>query len=272
MTRRLILLATRVRLKHDRLPWCAAVGVALMATAIGSAAASPRAIPICLTSGERAHTVRYASRSGATITGVLLGRGRAGIVFANESPGDLCDWMPTARILAAEGYAVLPIDLNGFGVSTIAPTSPGLAYWDRDVAGAARVLRSHGVRRVALVGAGDGGTAVVAAATKITPPVSAVVDISGPVNVSGVDALAAAAHLHSPVLYVAARRDAYAADVRATFRATPARLRRLALLAGGLNGMGLLNPDLDPHAAELSATIASFLRRHTTPPRSPHRT
>jgi pimeloyl-ACP methyl ester carboxylesterase len=207
--------------------------------------------------------VRFASRSGATISGVLLGKGKVGIVLVHQSPGDVCDWMFYARVLAAKGFVVLPIDLNGFGASTVAPTSPTDTYWDRDVAAAAGLLRRHGVRRVALVGASLGGTVVVAAASEIRPAVSAVIDVSGPTESSGVDALAAAPRLSMPAFYVVAEDDAFITGVRKTYRATPRRLRRLLVVHGAGHGVGLLVSSLQPHAATTRMAIETFIRRNT---------
>jgi pimeloyl-ACP methyl ester carboxylesterase len=240
-----------------------AIGLLLLAGAGRGVAARPIVGGACLTKAERAHTLRFESRSGATVAGVLLGSGPVGIVFAHQSPGDLCDWMFYARAFEAKGYVVLPFDMNGFGASTVAPTSPTRAYWDRDVAAAAGVLRGHGVRKVVLIGASLGGTVVVAAAAGIKPAVSAVVDLSGPTESSGVDAVAAARRLRVPVQYVVADDDAYIADVRQTYRATPPRLRRLLVVTGGGHGVGLLLSDLQPHARQTRAVIEAFIRRHT---------
>jgi pimeloyl-ACP methyl ester carboxylesterase len=240
-----------------------AIALLVLVGAGGGVAATPIVGGVCLTKAERAHAVRFPSRSGATIAGVLLGSGPVGVVFAHQSPGDLCDWMFYARALEARGYVVLPIDMNGFGASTVAPTSPTRARWDRDVAAAAGVLRSHGVRRVVLIGASLGGTVVVAAAAEIRPAVSAVVDLSGPTESSGVDALAAARRLRVPALYVVSDDDAYISEVRKTYRVTPPRLRRLRVVTGGGHGVGLLLIELQPHARQTRAVIEGFLRRQT---------
>jgi pimeloyl-ACP methyl ester carboxylesterase len=240
-----------------------AIAVLVLACVSGGVAATPVVGGACLTKAERAHSIRFPSRSGATIAGVLLGTGPVGIVFAHQSPGDLCDWISYARALEAKGYVVLPIDLNGFGASTAAPTSPTRAYWDRDVAAAAGVLRSHGARKVVLVGASLGGTVVVAAGAEIEPAVSAVIDLSGPTESSGVDALAAARRLRVPVQYVVSDDDEFISAVRETYRATPPRLRRLLVVKGGGHGVGLLRTDLQPHARQTRAVIEAFIRRHT---------
>jgi pimeloyl-ACP methyl ester carboxylesterase len=216
-----------------------------------------------LTKAERAHALRFHSASGVEIGGVLLGRGRVGVVFAHESPGDLCQWLFYARVLERRGYAVLPIDLNGFGSSPPAPGSPARTHWDRDVAAAAAVLRARGVEKVVLIGASVGGTCVVAAAAEIRPPVAAVIDLSGPTESSGVDALAAARRLRVPALYEVSDDDAFISEVRKVYLATPPPLRKLVVVhSGGGHGVGLLMTDLQPHAARNRAAIEAFIRAH----------
>ena len=134
---------------------------------------------------------------------------------------------------------------------------------DRNYAAAAGVLRGRGVRKVVLMGASLGGAVVVAAAAEIRPVVSAVVDLSGPTESSGVDALAAARRLRVPVLYAVAEDDAYISEVRRTYRATPPRLRRLLVIHGPGHGVGLLRTDLEPEAGRIRAVIEAFIRRST---------
>jgi pimeloyl-ACP methyl ester carboxylesterase len=226
----------------------------------GARASSPPVGAFCLTKAEEAHAVRFPSGSRATIAGILLGHGPVGIVFVHQSPGDVCDWMFYARRLAAKGYVVLPIDLNGFAASTPAPTSPVSPHWDRDVAAAAGFLRQRGVRKVVLVGASLGGAVVVGAAAQITPAISAVIDLSGPTETSGIDAVAAARRLRVPALYLASADDEFAVSVRRTYAATPVRLRRLLVVGGAGHGVGLLKPDLQPHAAQIRSVIERFIR------------
>jgi pimeloyl-ACP methyl ester carboxylesterase len=241
------------------------VALAFVLGSVQSVAGPP--IPIgqfCLTKAERAHALRFRSRSGVEIGGVLLGRGPVGIVLVHESPGDVCQWLFYARVLERRGYAVLLIDLNGFGSSPPAPGSPARPHWDRDVAAAAAVLRAHGVKKVVLIGASLGGTCVIAAASEIRPPVAAVVDLSGPTESSGIEALAAARHLRVPALYEVSGDDEFVDAVRQVYRATPARLRKLVVVrSGGGHGVGLLMTDLQPHASENRAAIEAFIRANT---------
>ncbi len=73
------------------------------------------------------------------------------MVLVHQFPGNLRGWWQYAVYLAQHGFEARPIDLRCFGVS-----SCPLADQDDpvgDVAAAARVLLSSGVKRVAVIGA-----------------------------------------------------------------------------------------------------------------------
>ena len=86
---------------------------------------------------------------------------------------------------------VLVFDFAGFGDSRPGPDG----QVDSDVVAATAQLRRRGVDRVVLVGSSMGGTAVLSAATRICPPVAAVVSLSGASGFGGVDAQGAMARL-----------------------------------------------------------------------------
>jgi pimeloyl-ACP methyl ester carboxylesterase len=104
---------------------------------------------------------------------------------------------------------------------------------------------------------------VVAAAARLTPPPAAVVDLSGPDELSGVDAQAAAPRITAPILFVGATGDRYVAQMRRVAQAaTHAAVNRVELVAGSNHGVALLDPALEPQAARLSAVILDFSRRN----------
>src|SRR5213076_508411 len=86
----------------------------------------------CLTEPERAGVVRFRSDNGASLTGVLLGGGRTGVVLAHSNNTDLCDWVPYARVLAGLGYLAFSIDLNGYGASQASAGVPVDPRYDDD--------------------------------------------------------------------------------------------------------------------------------------------
>lgn len=75
---------------------------------------------------------------------------------------------------------------------------------------------------------------MVAAAADIQPAVAGVVDLSGPGQISGLDA------------------------------ASRVSDRRLEVVPGGSHGVTLLDPDREPKAKHVRALIEAFLRDHTT--------
>jgi pimeloyl-ACP methyl ester carboxylesterase len=193
-------------------------------TAPATTAAAPARS--CLEDGER--VVSFPGADGPA-AGVVLGRGRTGVVLGHQSGSDLCEWMPQARRLARRGRQVLAFD---FGLD---------AHIRADMVAAAGELRRRGVTRLVLVGSSMGGTAVIAAAAEITPPVAGVVSLSGPEEYQGTDAAAAAPKLRMPVLFVAAEDDPPFDDAaRALYQAVPGHDKRLLIVEGGGHGTALL--------------------------------
>jgi pimeloyl-ACP methyl ester carboxylesterase len=212
----------------------------------GSGPATTAAAPAkaCLEAGERAF--RFPTPDGPT-AGVVLGRGRTGLVLGHQVGSDLCEWLPRARALAGQGRKVLAFD---FGPA---------AHIAGDMAAAAAELRRRGVTRLVLVGSSMGGTAAVAAAARITPPVAGVVSLSGPEEYRGADAAAAAPRLRMPALFVAAEDDPPFADAaRALYRAAPGPDKRLLLLQGGGHGTALL--EFGDQAPRARRALDQFLR------------
>jgi pimeloyl-ACP methyl ester carboxylesterase len=219
---------------------------------------------LCLSKSDRARLVAFDSTSRARLTAVVLGQegAKRGAVLLHQSGGDLCQWLPYGHVLSARGYQVVALDLNGNGGSTIAPGSPSTPHWDRDVRAAVDLLRSRGARRIVVMGASMGGTVAVASAAQLQPRVTAVVDVSGPTEISGLDARAAAKRLGIAALYVVSRDDDFYASVRDTYRATPAAERSLLVVPGNDHGVGLLNTTIDPAAPRVLRTIGAFLDEH----------
>jgi pimeloyl-ACP methyl ester carboxylesterase len=212
----------------------------------------------CLMAAEQRAVVRFPSDSGADLGGVILGTGSTGVVLAHETNSSLCEWLPYGRRLAAVNR-VLAIDLNGLGSSPPSPPSPGRPGWDRDVAAGALLLRARGATRVVLVGANIGAIASLVAATEVQPPVAGVVVLSAQVEMSGLDGRAAAAIVAVPVLYVTSTADEYRTDMRSLVAATraPSRLVEVDVIG---HGVDLVDPAVNPDAADLQATIERFVR------------
>jgi pimeloyl-ACP methyl ester carboxylesterase len=212
-----------------------------------------------------AEVVRFPSPNGASLGGVLLGAGSAGVVLAHQSPGDLCDWWFYAVRLAGLGYRVLAFDLNGNASSSPSDGNPGHAEFDVDVLAAAGALRERGVTAIVAMGASLGGTAVVTAASEAKPPLAGVVDLSGPTQSSGMDALAAARKITVPALFITAERDTVAGETQQLSQAvtSSADHRLLVVKGSGQHGVALLKLDEEPQAPQVRAAIEDFLAKCT---------
>jgi pimeloyl-ACP methyl ester carboxylesterase len=235
-----------------------AAGAASTAAAPPTTAAAP-AKP-CLQQASSATPVRFTSGAGATLVGVVLGRGRTGLVLGHQVGSDLCEWLPQAQTFAEQGYQVLAFDFAGYGDSQ--PGAGPATGVDTDVVAAARQLRGRGADRIVLIGSSMGGTAVLSAAARIHPPVAGVVSLSGPASFQGVDAGAAVTRLRVPVLLVAAADDhPFVDDARAMYRAAPVGDKRLLVVGGGGHGTSLLEFGAD--APKVQAAVRRFIASHT---------
>jgi pimeloyl-ACP methyl ester carboxylesterase len=198
--------------------------------------------------------LRFRAADGTRLVGHRFGSGRVAVVLAHESRGWLCEWVPYAKRLAARGYLAFPFDFRGYGESQTHPVSN--ARLDLDVAAAAKTVRGLGAKKVFLVGASIGGSAVLRAAADSRPLVNGVVSVSGAADL--VDAIAAVKRLRVPALFVAGRYDLdFAAEARRLYAATASKDKKLSIVARGEHGSMLVAAD-----AKVRATIEAFLRSH----------
>lgn len=233
-----------------RLCLALAVSVAVLAVAVAQAAvlAAPKPLRLkerCVLRSDHARVVRFQSSDRTRLLGVELGSGRNGIVLAHQADGDLCQWMPFARVLRTSGYRVLAFDFRDYGSSQrFGRKTPGPRFrlLHRDVLAAASTLRAHGAQRIVLIGASMGGTASLAAAPNSSQPVSAVVALSAPRSFLGMDAEAAVRTLVSPLFVAAAKGDGpYAEDASAIYQAAAAPKKQVEILDAGGHGVRLLS-------------------------------
>lgn len=214
----------------------------------------------CLSAAEQGRVVRFRTGTGATLAGVALGAGRAGVVLGHQLGSDLCEWVPLARAFASRGYQVLAFDFAGFGDSE--PGS-GDDRIDTDVVAAAQQLRRRGADRIVLVGSSMGGTAVLSAATRVRPPVAGVVSLSGPSSFGGVDATAAMRRLRVPVLLVVGADDQpFSAEARTLYGAARVRDKQLLVVPGGGHGTSLL--EFGDQAPRVLTAVRKFIDDRTT--------
>ena len=232
----------------------------IVLTAPGGDAASSRTTHDCI----RGNELWFRTADGVQLVGHRFGGLRPGakpvVVLAHQSNGSLCEWLPTARRLAARGIWVFAFDFRGHGFSK------GRVQYGRlatDYAAAVKAARALGARNVVLAGASLGGIAAVVAGASIKPAVAGVAALSAPAVIAGrVDARPFAPRLEVPVLYIAALEDQnnpydFAADARLLHDATGSTSKRLELVAGSDHGVRLV---------EASATVRSLLERFIREP------
>ena len=230
----------------------------LLAVAVSSAGAAPhRDQHACVRGGE----LWFYAADGTKLVGHRFGKGTRAVILTHQSEGDLCDWLPYAKRLAARGYFAFPIDFRGYGFSQ-PRTGTAATRFAMDIAAAAKALRKLGKEQVFVVGASMGGIAAVVAGATVSPPLDGVVSLSSPRRFRGLDGVAAGKRLRIPVLYVAAVADDnagydFSQDAKALHAAAASRDKRLELLPGALHGIDLVGGS--PRA---KALVEAFLDRH----------
>jgi alpha-beta hydrolase superfamily lysophospholipase len=214
----------------------------------------------CITREERRGVLRFRASDGVRLIGVVLGSGPRAVVLAHQggSPPNFCGWVPYARTLAAGGYRVLVFDHRGFGSSGVASRSTRVARVDYDVLGAIRVLRAQGATSIVLAGASLGGSAVLSAAARATPPVNGVISVSSPTRLFRINVLKAVRALRAPALFVAADGDSpFDEQAQELYAACPSPDKRLMIVSGYEHGVALL-PD-----PQVRATVDTFIAAHS---------
>lgn len=194
---------------------------------------------------------------GVSIATYSQGQGTTAIVLVHQVNQDHCGWSVEAGALA-EKYRVMSIDLRSYGTSQRAKGTTAFAYRN-DIAAAATELRAKGAKKVVLVGASMGGSAVVVAGAFINPPVDAVVAVSAPTNFKGQNAKTAAPKLTVPVRFLAASDDGAAVSSAKSLdrSATGSPNHQAIVFAQGGHGWTLLHPG-SPAESALTTFIDSL--------------
>jgi len=241
-------------------------------TAASPAKASPTGPPTvaakCASEWQdgKGKQVWFKDSSGASLGGVELGSGTAGVVLAHQADSDACSWLPYGSELAAAGYRVLAFDFPGDGASPAAPPGDSL---DKDVLGAASFLRGEGAKNVVLMGAAMGAAASLVAASEVAPPelpVAGVISVSSPMQYSSLNPLATAKNLTVPVLYIGGINDPemYQAT-NGLYAATQGNAKTVLVADSAKHGADMLKADA-PDAAKVRTAVTGFLAAHA--PRS----
>jgi pimeloyl-ACP methyl ester carboxylesterase len=224
--------------------------VALLVSLAGSASAQDEAVVhACAKRGG----ITFRAADGLRLAGHRFGRGQTAVIFAHEARGGACQWIPYARALARRGYLTIAFDFRGYGRSQT-PKRGASSRQPADVIAAAKLSRSLGAKKVVVVGASMGGTAVVAAAANARTVVDGVVSVSAPTSYGRMDGLAAARRLQMPVLYLVGEGDeGFVEHARLLYEATASADKRLEILDSPQHGVFLA---AEPPARSL---IESFI-------------
>jgi hypothetical protein len=206
-----------------------------------------RALDGCARPGPNLRLTSFPA-PGERVRAAMVGRGPTGAVFANQSGGNVCDWLPFARRLAAQGVRSLLFDYSG-------------ADYVEETRAAGGALRAASARSVVLVGASLGGQVAVRVAARPPAGLAAIATLSAErIGRSLGDVLPYARHVHIRSLYVGSAKDGYTtfgADTRALYRATPAHRKRIVLVPGDAHGVDLLS---GAHGARIGRLLSGFIR------------
>lgn len=210
----------------------------------------------CLSAPERRALFLLRGPGRDHLAALSIGTGRVAVILAHQSSGSLCQWWPYARSLAAR-FRVVAFDFDGLGASL-----PGDGNYPGEVAAAAQWARDHGARQVVLMGASMGGSAVMVAAARLGGAVAGVIDLSGPADFAGMNALGAARRVHVPALFGYGTLDlGFASDVRHVRAATAARDKRVVAVRSEDHGVDLVSPGIG--YAAVRAAVLRFIRAVT---------
>ena len=210
----------------------------------------------CLSAPERRAMFLLPGPGRDRLAAVSIGTGHAAVVLAHQSSGSLCQWWPYARSLASR-FRVVAFDFDGAGAS---PSGDG--NYPGEVAAAAKWAREHGSRRIVVMGASMGGTAVMVAAAHLGDSIAGVIDLSGPADFAGMNALGAARRVHVPALFAYGTLDpGFATDIRHVRTATAARVKPILAIRTADHGVDLVNADVG--SAQVRAAVPRFIRQVT---------
>jgi dienelactone hydrolase len=199
--------------------------------------------------------LRFRAADGTRLVGHRFGRSRTVIVLAHENRGSLCDWASYGRRLAKLGFEAFAFDFRNFGQSQTRLYRPGHAQ-EVDVAAAVELVRRLGARKVFLVGASLGGSAVLTAAASIQPQVAGVVSVSGAADLDR--AVDIVPRLHAPVLYLAGKYDtAFADDAHRLYDATGSSDKTVEIVPRGEHGTEPVGS-----SQGVRRLLEAFIRRH----------
>ncbi len=223
-------------------------------TATGSVQTTPGSVQTgpsiggCNYAVPHARLVRFRS-GGEHLRAAVAGSGSTGVVLANQSDNNACEWLPFPAYLAAHGMRVLAFDY-------------GTGDPSAEVQAAARFLRRRGLRRLVLIGASIGGAAVIDAGVHLRPEPTAVVSLSAVPEATLYPFPADARRLRSPIFQIGATEDQLIQSgqvTRSLFRSSPSPAKRLLLIHSAQHGVDFVDAAA---GNQIRVAILAFIRAH----------
>ncbi|MDP9297426.1 MAG: alpha/beta hydrolase [Actinomycetota bacterium] len=231
--------------------------------ALGTAACS-RAQEIRRRALADSSPVTFATTDGTTLAGRLFGPADAttGVVFAHMVPADQSSWFDLADYVGERGYRALTFDFRGYCPGGDAGCSGGTkdpSSAPTDLTAAVEYLRAKGVRTIALVGASMGGTAALAVASEASDGIAAVITLSAPAAIDGLQAGPdAVERVTAAKLFIAGSGDAPAAAAAEAFYDQSLQPKDVQILTSDDDGTDLLEGNQSVATRDL---ITSWLGR-----------
>lgn len=220
------------------------------------------------------HLIRIPAADGVRLSAVTAGAGPRGVALVPElGPAGKCGWWPFAADLAAHGFHVLLFDHCCTGESGCPSGAAGSDLMS-DIRGAVSWLHRRGAAKVALMGASQGGSEVLIAATRPPPEVTGVVMLSADELTLRLahrpypgTASAAALRLRLPALFAVAPLDPYVTvgQTRHLFTLARSRSKHLDVVpAPGEHGWDFVTPVPDGAPPAFDRTLIAFLQSVTS--------
>ncbi len=146
--------------------------------------------------------VTFSTEDGATIAALQYGSGERAVLLVHGGRFTKESWAKQVPAFRSAGYAVLAIDLRGFGQSHgPGEKDPSDEQQALDVLAAVRYLHGHGAKTVSIVGGSMGGSAAGdASITSRSGEIDRIVMLGAAPNLP-------AEELKSPALFIVARDD-----------------------------------------------------------------
>jgi len=190
--------------------------------------------------------VTFAAPDGTTLAGRIFGaaNARTGVVFAHMVPADQSSWFDLADYVGERGYRALTFDFRGYCPGGDAGCSQGVkdpsAAAD-DLTAAIAYVRAGNVQTIALVGASMGGTAAMVVSSKAGDQIAAVITLSAPAAVDGLQAGPETVQaVTAAKLFIAGSGDAQAAAAAQAFYDQSLQPKDVQILTSDDHGTELL--------------------------------